>query len=308
VDKYVVIQSTGLFATETNYQIHAVRASTMGNAPRFGYEDTLYFKGMYRYGFAATSKVLPVTKPLAEIYQNYITLYDGNPEGIVWNYSIKERDASPLSASCLRYFSLLKSQRGEKFLRTKYQIPETIALDTVPIVLEGRMRHAIHYSEQQALASWMTGPNFYVNHLPSWGSLPPVICPFPLDFRLNTNSIHKVTTRPISGAVVLGKKCEGIEINEGQGVRRFWIDPKTRFILRSEGVDPTFLMGSGNYKWHYECFDTIPKADAALFSLPAGTTVYLPELMWDYPLPKNLKRARKQGRFKVLGFPLHPKS
>ena len=199
------------------------------------------------------------------------TVYDGNLQGIVWDFYKKQRLARPGLSSIISRVQFLMKERGKDSTLKKYNIPKV------------------------AFSLFNSSP--LVNGIP----------PPPMDI-LTSKSLIGLAMKSIGKEKVGEYLCEVMSFDgmvRGQRIRKkVWLHKKSGLILRQE--DKCKMEGSAPELStvvsisHLKFLKSTPKS---AFELPTGTTVELPETFDDVKLDDEARFIRKktEGDAKLIG-------
>jgi hypothetical protein len=202
--------------------------------------------------------------------------FDKTTPLIVWYYDPTEKIANPTLASRMYYFGSFVEKYGLNKVKEAYKIPDS-------------------FPESRVLprkGGFLAAPFYLCDGL---YSIYPV---FPSVALTMKDYYHSKGT-----AVVANQKCYVFEDRSGSSVSIDYVEPTSRLVLRNEYTSPAHPgVPSETSITSAKTFKFLREIPAGTFKLPAGTTVIVPEIMKDMPLPSNVKRKILTGPNKEFGF------
>ncbi len=191
-----------------------------------------------------------------------------------WIYDEKLRSANIDQSTAFYNFVLLVRKLGKETVRTKYHVPARLLDDKL-----------------------IYGRHSLLHH--SFNTISGLYLVYDFDYAHFSKEFRKIGKEKVAGQMCLVFE----EIRNDAAPGRYWIEPRSHFVLRTEHVTPDStrqkLDRSVGTTTKFAFRKSLP---AELFELPPGTTAYLPESMKDYPLPHGVIRKPMTGKEALLGF------
>jgi hypothetical protein len=224
---------------------------------------TFYDRGKYRID-------------MGKLENYHVYYFDRTVPYIVWDYNPAKKTANPTRESLMYFFGSVVKKYGLKKLKETYKIPDYFPESRILPEKYGFLRVPFY---------WQTG-------------LYQVYPVFPSVALTMKDYYHSKGT-----AIVANQKCYVFEDRHEGSVTVDYVEPNSRLVLRTESeFTSNPRMPARKSVESAKMFRFLKEMPADKFKLPAGTTVILPEIMKDMPLPPNIKRKILTGPNKEFGF------
>ena len=252
--------------------IAEVEMSQDSSATNFSQEKLVYDNGRFR-----TLTIFPEQKGyrLPKGYKpvKWYNLYDGNSSRIVWSLMGKDHPAAPSLESCMYILTSLVQRDGMAAIMKRFHLPSSA---------ERVMR-----TRPEAL-------------------------PFPYSV-ITMLIVPPSDARLIGAGKMVGRSCsiyaENIRHGEGrnaiQFVTKYWVDRHTGLVLREETTitpPPVSPMPRTHSLFAVLWLHQVHSLPHALFVLPPGTKVMIPETCGKVTLPPGVKRVAYPAQVAACGF------